>query len=53
MRNYKYDEILGEEVLNKFTDDQRRKISEIILGQDYGFFIDIKKTCTSLLCMVF
>lgn len=45
MRNYKYEEILDEEVLNKFTDKQRKKISELILGQDYGFFIDIKKIC--------
>ncbi|HCW9458239.1 TPA: hypothetical protein OYG52_002692 [Staphylococcus aureus] len=43
MRTYKYEEILGEEVLNKFTDKQREKISELILGQDYGFFIDVKK----------
>ncbi|HFE4391266.1 ImmA/IrrE family metallo-endopeptidase [Staphylococcus aureus] len=48
MRTYKYEEILGEEVLNKFTDKQREKISELILGQDYGFFIDVKKICEIL-----
>lgn len=48
MRNYKYEEILDEEVLNKFTDKQRKKISELILGQDYGFFIDVKKICKIL-----
>lgn len=47
MRTYKYEEILGEEVLNKFTDKQREKISELILGQDYGFYRR-KKICEIL-----
>lgn len=48
MRNYKYEEILEEEVLNTFTDKQRKEIGDLILGQDYGFFIDVKKICKIL-----
>lgn len=48
MRNYKYEEILEEEVLNNFTDKQRKEIGDLILGQDYGFFIDVKKICKIL-----
>lgn len=48
MCNYKYEEILEKEVLNTFTDQQRKEISDLILGQDYGFFIDVKKICKIL-----
>lgn len=45
MREYKYSDVLEEEVLNKFSDDSKHQISEIKLSQDYGYFIDVKKIC--------
>ncbi|CAC8625000.1 Uncharacterised protein [Staphylococcus aureus] len=40
-----YGDVIDENLLNEFTEDQKEKIKKLVLNNEKGYFIDIEEIC--------